>query len=102
VSRTPLREALDAFVDSTQGPVTGSVRLKLYKGNIISAGRQSPFSLYREDLPPSGRRMCTTSLMRRLIHLYILPLKVLQRPARFRYMMPKRIMPFQGTGISPL
>ena len=44
---TPLREALDAFVNSTQGPVTGTVRLKLYKGNIISAGRKSPFSLYR-------------------------------------------------------
>ena len=51
---TPLREAIDAFVDSTQGPVTGTVRLKLYKGNIISAGRSSPFSLYREDFATFG------------------------------------------------
>ena len=47
---TPLRYALDAFVDSTQVRVTGTVRLKLYKGNIIVAGRKSPYSLYREDL----------------------------------------------------
>ncbi len=52
---TPLREALDAFVNSTQGPVTGAVRLKLYKGNIISAGRKSPFSLYREDFATFGQ-----------------------------------------------
>ena len=52
---TPLREALDAFVNSTQGPVTGTVRLKLYKGNIMSAGRKSPFSLYREDFATFGQ-----------------------------------------------
>ena len=52
---TPLREAIDAFVNSTQGPVTGTVRLKLYKGNIISAGRKSPFSLYREDFATFGQ-----------------------------------------------
>lgn len=51
---TPLREAIDAFVNATQGPVTGTVRLKLYKGNIISAGRKSPFSLYREDFATFG------------------------------------------------
>ncbi len=51
---TPLREAIDAFVLATQGPVTGKVRLKLYKGNIISAGRKSPFSLYREDFATFG------------------------------------------------
>jgi argininosuccinate synthase len=51
---TPLREAIDAFVDATQGPITGTVRLKLYKGNIISAGRKSPFSLYREDFATFG------------------------------------------------
>jgi argininosuccinate synthase len=51
---TPLREALDAFVDSTQRRVTGTVRLKLYKGNIIVAGRKSPYSLYREDLATFG------------------------------------------------
>jgi argininosuccinate synthase len=47
---TPLRYAMDAFIDSIQTRVAGTVRLKLYKGNIIIAGRKSPFSLYREDL----------------------------------------------------
>ena len=44
-----LREALDAFVNSTQETVTGSVKLKLYKGNIISAGSKSPYSLYSQE-----------------------------------------------------
>jgi argininosuccinate synthase len=74
---TPLREALDAFVDSTQGPVTGSVRLKLYKGNIISAGRKSPFSLYREDFATFGQEdVYDQSDAEGFIHLYGLPLKV--------------------------
>jgi len=47
---TPLREALDAFVDNTQKLVTGSVKLSLYKGNINVAGRYSPYSLYSDDL----------------------------------------------------
>jgi argininosuccinate synthase len=47
---TPLREALDAFVTKTQERVTGAVRLKLYKGNVIVAGRRSLYSLYREDV----------------------------------------------------
>ncbi len=47
---TPLREAIDAFVESTQKYVTGTVRLKLYKGSISAAGVKSPYSLYREDL----------------------------------------------------
>ncbi len=46
---TPLREALDAFVDKTQQTVTGEVKLKLYKGNIINAGATSPYSLYNVD-----------------------------------------------------
>lgn len=46
---TPLREALSAFVDSTQEYVTGDIKLKLYKGNIIDAGMTSPYSLYDED-----------------------------------------------------
>ncbi|HOO25955.1 MAG TPA: argininosuccinate synthase [Clostridiales bacterium] len=45
---TPLREALDAFVDKTQETVTGDVKLKLYKGNMINAGVTSPYSLYSE------------------------------------------------------
>ncbi len=47
---TQLREALSAFVDSTQQTVTGDVRLKLYKGNIVNAGVTSPYSLYDEDI----------------------------------------------------
>ena len=47
---TPLREALSAFVDSTQQTVTGEVKLKLYKGNIIDAGVTSPYSLYNSDM----------------------------------------------------
>ena len=45
----PLMNALQAFVDETQKTVTGEVKLKLYKGNIISAGSTSPYSLYSED-----------------------------------------------------
>ena len=44
-----LREALDAFVDSTQRTVTGTVKLRLYKGNIMSAGAKSPYSLYNQE-----------------------------------------------------
>lgn len=47
---TPLRHALSAFVEDTQQNVTGKVRLRLYKGNIINAGVWSPYSLYREDI----------------------------------------------------
>ena len=47
---TPLREALSAFVDSTQQTVTGDVKLKLYKGNIIDAGVTSPYSLYDPEI----------------------------------------------------
>jgi argininosuccinate synthase len=74
---SPLREALDAFVDSTQGPVTGMVRLKLYKGNLIPAGRKSPFSLYREDFATFGQEdVYDQSDAEGFIHLYGLPLKV--------------------------
>ncbi|NLU52594.1 MAG: argininosuccinate synthase [Clostridiaceae bacterium] len=51
---TPLREALSAFVDSTQKYVTGTVKLKLYKGNIIPAGVTSPYSLFSEELCTFG------------------------------------------------
>ena len=47
---TPLREAVQAFVESTQKYVTGEVKLKLYKGNILKAGTTSPYSLYSESL----------------------------------------------------
>lgn len=51
---SPLREALSAFVDETQQTVTGQVKLKLYKGNIISAGSTSPYSLYNEEFVTFG------------------------------------------------
>lgn len=74
---TPLREALDAFVNSTQGPVTGTVRLKLYKGNIISAGRKSKFSLYREDFATFGEEdVYDQSHAEGFIRLYGLSMKV--------------------------
>ncbi|MEO0292836.1 MAG: argininosuccinate synthase [candidate division WOR-3 bacterium] len=49
-----LKEALDAFIDKTQDKVTGVVRLKLYKGNIITLGRKSPYSIYRKDFATFG------------------------------------------------
>ena len=74
---SPLREALDAFVDSTQGPVTGAVRLKLYKGNIIPVGRKSPFSLYREDFATFGQEdVYDQSDAEGFIRLFGLPLQV--------------------------
>ena len=51
---TPLREALQAFVESTQEYVTGEVKMKLYKGNIIKAGSSSPYSLYNESSFTTG------------------------------------------------
>ena len=51
---TALRDALDAFVERTQVPVTGDVRLKLYKGSCLAVGRRSPYSLYQEDLATFG------------------------------------------------
>ena len=51
---TPLREALSAFVDKTQETVTGDVKLKLYKGNIINAGVTSPYTLYDENIASFG------------------------------------------------
>jgi argininosuccinate synthase len=74
---SPLREALDAFVDATQGPVTGSVRLKLYKGNAIATGRKSPFSLYREDFATFGQEdVYDQSDAEGFIRLFGLPLQV--------------------------
>jgi len=74
---SPLREAFDAFFAATQGPVTGTVRLKLYKGNIIVAGRQSPFSLYREDFATFGEEdVYDQSHAEGFIRLFGLPLKV--------------------------
>ncbi|MGC1375898.1 MAG: argininosuccinate synthase [Anaerolineales bacterium] len=74
---TPLREAMDAFINNTQGPVTGKVRLKLYKGNVITAGRTSPFSLYREDFATFGQEnVYDQSDAEGFIRLFGLSLKV--------------------------
>lgn len=74
---TPLREAISAFVTQTQKRVSGSVRLKLYKGNVIVDGRTSPHSLYWEDLATFG---ADTVYNQRdaegFINLYGLPIKV--------------------------
>lgn len=74
---TPLREALDAFVNVTQETVTGKVRLKLYKGNIISAGSTSPYSLYNEDIASftTGELYSHKDAVG-FINLFGLPLKV--------------------------
>ena len=50
VSRTPIREAIQAFIESTQKYVTGEVKFKLYKGNIIKAGTTSPYTLYNASI----------------------------------------------------
>jgi len=52
---SPLRQALDGFVDSTQKKVTGAVRLKLFKGSCIPVGRKSPHSLYKKELSTYGK-----------------------------------------------
>lgn len=73
----PLKDALDAFVDSTQQTVTGTVRLKLYKGNIISAGTTSPYTLYHEGFVTFGRdEVYNQQDAEGFINLFGLPLKV--------------------------
>ncbi len=72
-----LREALDAFVKTTQHKISGTVRIKLYKGNVIIAGRKSPFSLYREDYASFGEdNVYNQQDAHGFIQLFGLPLKV--------------------------
>jgi len=74
---TPLREALAAFVAETQKNVTGSVTLKLYKGNIINAGMQSPYSLYSEEIATFGEDDTYDQFdSQGFINLFGLPIKV--------------------------
>ncbi len=74
---TPLREALSAFVDSTQQTVTGDVKLKLYKGNVIDAGVTSPYSLYDEEVATfSVDEVYNQSDANGFINLFGLPIKV--------------------------
>ncbi len=74
---TPLREALSAFVDSTQQTVTGEVKLKLYKGNITPAGVTSPYSLYDEEIATfSEDEVYDQKDSAGFINLFGLPIKV--------------------------
>ncbi len=74
---TPLREALSAFVDSTQERVTGHVKLKLYKGNIINAGMWSEYSLYDEEVATFDEdEVYDQKDAEGFINLFGLPLKV--------------------------
>ena len=70
---SPLREALSAFADKTQEHVTGSVKLKLYKGNIITAGITSPESLYSENLVTFGASDYDQNQATGFINLWGLP-----------------------------
>ena len=74
---TPLREALSAFVDTTQETVTGEVKLKLYKGNMILAGITSPYSLYDEDIATFSEDEVYNQMdSQGFINLFGLPIKV--------------------------
>jgi argininosuccinate synthase len=73
---TPLREALSAFVDVTQKTVTGTVKLKLYKGNIINAGVTSPYSLYSENIATFGESDYDQMDSKGFINLFGLPIQV--------------------------
>ncbi len=74
---TPLREALSAFVDTTQATVTGEVKVKLYKGNIINAGVTSPYTLYSEDIATFGEdEVYNQNDSAGFINLFGLPIKV--------------------------
>ncbi|MFA9380235.1 MAG: argininosuccinate synthase [Acetanaerobacterium sp.] len=74
---TPLREALSAFVNTTQETVTGEVKMKLYKGNIIDAGVTSPYTLYSEDIATFGEdEVYNQNDSAGFINLFGLPIKV--------------------------
>ncbi len=74
---TPLREALAAFVDETQKTVTGDVKLKLYKGNMINAGTTSPYSLYSEEVATFDEdNVYNQADSAGFINLFGLPIKV--------------------------
>ena len=73
---TPLREALSAFVDKTQETVTGDVKLKLYKGNMINAGVWSDYSLYSEEIATFGESDYDQKDAQGFINLWGLPISV--------------------------
>ena len=73
---SPLRESLSAFVDKTQEFVTGTVKVKLYKGNIIPAGMTSPYTLYSENLATFDESDYDQKDSAGFINLWGLPTKV--------------------------
>lgn len=74
---TPLKEALDAFIDKTQETCSGEVRLKLYKGRVTTAGMTSPYSLYNEEFVTFGEdEVYNQADAEGFINLFGLPLKV--------------------------
>ncbi len=86
---TPLREALADFVRKTQETVTGTVRLKLYKGSCTIVGRKSPYSLYREDYATFGEEdVYDQTDAEGFINLFGLPMKV------------KALLDIEGLGVS--
>ena len=86
---TPLRQALDGFIEKTQEKVTGTVRMKLYKGNVTVMGRKSPYSLYREDYATFGEDdVYNQQDAEGFINLFGLPLKV------------KAMIDIEGSGFS--
>lgn len=71
-----LREAIDAFIETTQVNVTGSVKLKLYKGNVMVAGVDSPYSLYNEAISSFGASSYSHKDSQGFINLFALPYKI--------------------------
>lgn len=91
---SPLKQALDAFIDETQRAVTGTVRVKLYKGNVTCAGRWSLYSLYDRKLATySNEDQFDHSASEGFIKIYGLPLKTFHRVARNgRMQVEKKIL----------
>ncbi|MBQ7183604.1 MAG: argininosuccinate synthase, partial [Clostridia bacterium] len=73
---TPLREALSAFVEKTQEHVTGTVKMMLYKGNILPASLKSPYSLYSEEIATFGESNYNQKDAEGFIKLFGLPIQV--------------------------
>jgi argininosuccinate synthase len=87
---SPLRAALDAFVDVTQQTVTGEVKLKLYKGNVITVGMASPHSLYDIDMASFGESDYDHRDATGFINLFGLPMKI---AAKQRQAAPPDVIP---------
>ena len=90
---TPLREALDAFVAATQRNVTGNVRLKLYKGNIMLVGRKSPLQPLPRGLRHVRRGRCLQPDGRRGLHQAVRPADEGIGHARHRGQRPEQVSP---------